>query len=406
VQQFLQAPDPGKILTLDIATLRLSLTLITVLTTCLLSVAALSGGARRELQLAALANVAVGAGFAIAGLPNVPLWVHGVLSYGVMGAGVGIAFACLRVFDGKPTSVLPALFMLIFTALGPLWFAYAEPSLEGRRLAATCLVGAGCFACAAYLLPGSRAVGEAARRITAIAFCVLGLALAGRALLSFGGVQLMQQTEAFNLLVIMAGQVAVMFGFVLMMENRRAQAMEQLSLTDALTGLLNRTGMQRAAARRLARAAHQRLPVAAVLFDVDHFKRINDSHGHAAGDQVLCWLAERTSAALRPDELIARHGGEEFLVLLLGGDAAAAQATAERLRLAVAQRPFVLDDLPLNVTVSLGVAHSNQLGHELTGLIAAADAALYEAKRAGRNCTRLGAVPKNSPQKMPALAAA
>jgi diguanylate cyclase (GGDEF)-like protein len=381
---------------LDIATLRLSLAFITLLTTCLLSLAALSAGAQRELRLAALATVTFGSGFLIAGLPGVPLWLHGVLSYGVMGAGVGLGFAGLRVFDGKPLSAWPALLMLVFTALGPLWFAYAEPSMAHRRLTATLAIGLGCLACAAYLLPTSIEAGQAARRMTAIAYAGLGLACLLRAILSFRDMQLMQQTESFVMLLTIAGQVSVMFGFVLMLENRRAQAMQQLSLTDALTGLLNRSGMQHEAARRLLRAAHQRMPVAALLFDVDHFKRINDSHGHPAGDQVLRLLAERTRSALRSDELIARHGGEEFMVLLLGADAESAQATAERLRLAVAQQPFAFEALRLDVTVSLGIAHSQDLGHDLDALIAAADTAMYEAKRAGRNCAKPAAAPANT----------
>jgi diguanylate cyclase (GGDEF)-like protein len=380
-------------LSLDLATLRLSLAFITVLTTFLLSVAALSAGARRELQLAALATVTVGAGFIIGGLPDVPLWLHGVLSYGVMGAGVGVGFVCLRVFDGKPVSAWPVVLMLVFTALGPLWFAYAEPSMAHRRSTATLVVGLGCLVCGVYLLPASLAAGQAARRITAVAYAVLGTVSMARTMLSLWDLHLVQQTESLVLLLIMAGQVSVMFGFVLMLENRRAQAMERLSLTDALTGLLNRSGMQHEATRRLARAAHQRLPVAAVLFDVDHFKRINDNHGHPAGDLVLRLLAERTRVALRPDELIARHGGEEFLVLLMGADAISAQATAERLRLAVAQLPFVFEAQQLDVTISLGIAHSQHLGHDLPALIAAADAAMYEAKRAGRNCVRAAAVP-------------
>jgi Diguanylate cyclase, GGDEF domain len=278
---------------LDFAKLRLCLAFVTVLTTCPLSMAALSAGARRELQLAALATVTVGAAFPIGGLLNVPLWLHRVLSCGVMGAGEGIAFAGLRVFDGKPSSVWLAVLMLVLTAIGPLWFAYAEPSLAHRRLTATAVVGLGCLACAAHLLLASLAAGQAARRITAIAYAVLGLVAIARATLSFLDLQLMQRTESFILLLIMAGQVSVMFGFVLMLENRRAQAMEQLSRTDALTGLLKRSGVQQEAVRRLARAAHQCLPVVALSFDVDHFKRVNDSHGHPAGAQVLRLLAER-----------------------------------------------------------------------------------------------------------------
>ncbi len=380
---------PGNPLLLDLATLRVILILITALTTALMGVAALSAHAQQELKLAALANACVCAGFALCGLQDVPLWLHGVVSYGVMGAGLGFAFTALRVFEGKPATALPAFAVSLFLMLGPWWFAYMQPLLDGRRLAASFAMGSASLFCAQYLLRTNSGEGLAAKRITAGGFAALGAALLVSTLLGVEGSNAGSQIVAFNFLGILVGEISVMFGFVLMLENRRAQAMERLSMTDALTGLLNRSGLQNAAARRLSRAAHQHVPVAAVIFDADHFKRINDAHGHPVGDAVLCQLAQRTLAALRPDDLIARYGGEEFLVLMFDTDAASAHASAERLRVAVAQSPFEIDGLKLNATVSLGLAHSKLTGYELISMVAAADAALYEAKGAGRNCTRL-----------------
>ena len=374
---------------LDIPTLRFTLNLITALTTALVGVAALSARAERELRLAALANVFICSGFALCALEDAPLWMHGVLGYGVIGAGLGSAYLTLRVFDGKPISAQPVLFAAAFAMLGPLWFAYAQPLIDGRRLTASLAMGSGSLYCAFYLLRSVNEAGAAARRTTAAGFGLLGLALVLSTLLGIAGLRIGAQIEVFNLLGILLGEVSVMFGLVLMLENRRAQAMERLSMTDALTGLLNRSGLQAAAARRLSRAAHQRAAVAAVIFDADHFKRVNDAHGHPVGDAVLSQLARRTVAALRPDDLIARYGGEEFLVLMFDTDAAAAHASAERLRLSVAQRAFEIGALKLNATVSLGLVHSDDAGYELTALVAAADVALYQAKGAGRNCTRV-----------------
>jgi diguanylate cyclase (GGDEF)-like protein len=129
--------------------------------------------------------------------------------------------------------------------------------------------------------------------------------------------------------------------------------------------------------------------VSMLTFDVDHFKRVNDAHGHPVGDEVLRQLASRTLATLRPDDMIARYGGEEFVVLMMDTDTASAHASAERLRLAVAQSAFEIGGLSLSLTVSVGLAHSQVTGHDLATLVAAADVALYEAKRAGRNCTRV-----------------
>jgi diguanylate cyclase (GGDEF)-like protein len=383
-------------LNLDIPTLKLTLTLLITLTTALLGMAALSVRAQRELKIAALANACICAGFMICSLPGVPLWLHGVLGYGVLGAGLGLAYVCLVAFDGQPVSARPVVVMAALTMLGPLWYAYAEPSLDGRRLSSSFGAACGSLFCAVHLLRSASQEGMTAKRITAAGFGMLGAALVLSTLLGAMGMHIGPQIEAFNLLGILLGEVAVMFGFVLMLENRRAQAMERLSMTDPLTGLLNRSGLQSAAARRLARAAHQRMPVSVLTFDADHFKRVNDAHGHPVGDEVLRQLASRTLAALRPDDLIARYGGEEFVVLMLDTNTASAQASAERLRLAVAQSAFEIESLRLDLTVSLGLADSQLVGHDLHALVAAADAALYEAKREGRNCTRVAGTSRSA----------
>lgn len=386
-------------------TLKLTLSLLIALTTALLGMAALSARAQRELKIAALANATICAGFVICGLSGVPLWLHGVLGYGVLGAGLGWAYLCLVAFDGQPISARPVVVMAALTMLGPLWYAYAEPSLDGRRLSASFAAGCGNAFCAAHLLRSPSQADLTAKRITAAGFAVLATALVLSTLLGAMGMHIGSQIEAFNLLGILLGEVAVMFGFVLMLENRRAQAMERLSMTDPLTGLLNRSGLQSAAARRLARAAHQRTPVSVLTFDADHFKRVNDAHGHPVGDEVLRQLASRTVAALRPEDLISRYGGEEFVVLMMDADPASAHAGAERLRLAVAQSAFEINGLRVNLTVSVGLAHSQLAGHDLHALVAAADAALYEAKGAGRNCTRVTGASPNTAASASAMSA-
>jgi two-component system cell cycle response regulator len=190
------------------------------------------------------------------------------------------------------------------------------------------------------------------------------------------------------------------------------------ALTDPLTGLHNRRFAETTLRRMAGGAAGAPVRgLALVMVDIDHFKPINDTHGHAAGDRVLVEVARRFRAALRPSDLLARVGGEEFLLALPDATAEEAGLVAERLRRSVAQRPFVLDDdlvpfhpgggaaLPdrparptrVRVTVSLGVAAAppDRLdpGPGLAALIRRADAALYEAKSAGRNCVILSSAP-------------
>ncbi len=157
-----------------------------------------------------------------------------------------------------------------------------------------------------------------------------------------------------------------------------------LATHDPLTGLLNRNGLDEALQRHFG----ARPPQAMVLcqLDIDHFKRINDSHGHAAGDAVLRGVAQTLLAQVRAGDVVARLGGEEFLVGVSGADRAQALALAERLRAAVAQAAHpVSGSSSLGCSVSIGVS---QVFHQRSGWEAAwrdADAALYQAKQAGRN---------------------
>ncbi len=166
--------------------------------------------------------------------------------------------------------------------------------------------------------------------------------------------------------------------------------MEQLALRDGLTGLLNRRALQDRARADLAKARRRRSPFALAMIDVDHFKAINDTYGHALGDQVLRHVAQVLTAAVRASDDVGRWGGEEFLVLLAEADAREAVAAADRLREQVERAAFQGDDLtaPVTVTVSIGVVIVEADGIEaarLDDLIRLADAALYRAKARGRN---------------------
>lgn len=160
-------------------------------------------------------------------------------------------------------------------------------------------------------------------------------------------------------------------------------AVEEEAATDPLTGVLNRRALDRLMARETGRCEASGAITAVLALDVDHFKAINDTHGHAVGDAALRAFAERIRGQLRQSDHLARLGGEEFIVLLPGASLAKAMEIAERLRIAVADAPLV--DAPrVVVTVSIGVA-ARLPGETGPGLLARADAAAYAAKRAGRD---------------------
>lgn len=160
-----------------------------------------------------------------------------------------------------------------------------------------------------------------------------------------------------------------------------AQEMHTLAHTDALTGLANRRAAQEVLGREVARAARYQRELALLMLDLDRFKVLNDRHGHPVGDRVLVALAERLRAHVRASDLIARWGGEEFVVVAPETSAAQAQRLAEQLRAHVQRDPF-LDGH--RITISLGVA-SYREGDDVEALVARSDAALYRAKAGGRN---------------------
>ena len=161
----------------------------------------------------------------------------------------------------------------------------------------------------------------------------------------------------------------------------------ELAVTDPLTGLHNRRYMSGQLGALVKRAAQGGDPVAALLIDIDHFKRINDTFGHDVGDEVLREFAVRLATNVRAIDLACRLGGEEFVVIMPDTDLQAAHRVAERLRLHVSGAPFRVQGAPepLAVTVSIGVAATIGEGDHPDALIKRADAAVYDAKRSGRN---------------------
>lgn len=154
---------------------------------------------------------------------------------------------------------------------------------------------------------------------------------------------------------------------------------------DALTSVSSRTSLLRELEGAIAKAGRTGQPLCVVMADLDHFKDVNDNHGHLVGDQVLKEVAARIKAALRAFDLVGRYGGEEFVLLLEDTSPHTAQQIAERIRLRISSEPIHTGECNLDITISQGLAVYRE-GEDSSMLLSRADKAMYRAKQAGRNC--------------------
>lgn len=188
---------------------------------------------------------------------------------------------------------------------------------------------------------------------------------------------------------------AVIFGAFGTLAAERVDRIRQLlgelqvrADTDALTDLLNRRSFEQRLREEGARAERDARSISLLFCDIDHFKTVNDRHGHQAGDRVLTGIGACLRRTVRPYDVVARYGGEEFAIILPEASEAEAANTAERIRVAVEDTPFEISPGQyLRVTVSIGAAE-RQPEQSLSDLLRAADESMYDAKRSGRNAVR------------------
>ena len=170
------------------------------------------------------------------------------------------------------------------------------------------------------------------------------------------------------------------------MDERYQRSIYESATRDGLTRIFNKKYFLETLRKEFAYCLRHRVPLSVLMFDVDHFKKINDSFGHQAGDYVLARIAQRINETIRTEDVFARYGGEEFAILLRESTEEQGYICAERCRRAIDSADFVFANTPMRVTISLGIA--SLLDSDYTNpedLIAAADRYLYRAKKAGRN---------------------
>ncbi len=284
------------------------------------------------------------------------LLILGVVATGFAVLGASAEHAAARVVLAHGASAL-VLLRLVFDAVPAL---QAE---HGRRVA--------------WLLaaaPVLRGLGFAVYAVRQLLVPESSLELQ-RAMLGHGGV-------VFSFI---AAAALFNFGFMALVTLRLVRRLQDQSLRDALTGVFNRRALDQDLKREWQRWRRGGAPFAVLSLDLDHFKRINDTHGHLAGDCVLAQAAQRLVTQARALDTVARTGGEEFMVLIPQTDAAGAHVAAQRLRAAIGDVPFDLGGTPRSVTASIGLVVVDVQDADLTQLLQRADRALYQAKAGGRD---------------------
>jgi diguanylate cyclase (GGDEF)-like protein len=312
------------------------------------------------------------------------------LAYLLVFVGACLYWRATRRFCGESDRFwvfLPAVFggglVFVFAALSP------DQALRG--LVSSLLVALPLLASAWTLQTSTRVDVVLSRRVFIVLLYAVGGMLALRAL--YFALSIFQPALAIwvpwaysvSVLTILMLPVIGTTCYLLMTAERGRQALQRAAHTDDLTALPNRRSILREAEARFASLRAQSHGFAIAVIDIDFFKQINDRHGHALGDAALRHVADVLAARCEPPHLLGRQGGEEFVALLSVGDEAAAMAEAEAMRRAVEAAPFVVDDVRLAITASIGVSLATDADREYDDVLRRADAALYAAKARGRN---------------------
>jgi two-component system, cell cycle response regulator len=190
------------------------------------------------------------------------------------------------------------------------------------------------------------------------------------------------------------GEVTFKFSFQDEDDTHYHIMLRNMAIKDGLTRIYNKRYFEEALDKEFDYNRRNKSGLGLIFFDIDHFKEVNDTHGHPAGDYILKHLAQLIEHEARGYDLFARYGGEEFVFMMRGGTAEAAMSVAERVRLVIAGHVFTYDNIDLQVTVSLGVSFwaGEDCVDNPTALVEFTDKLLYEAKDAGRNCARFRAI--------------
>ncbi len=309
----------------------------------------------------------------------------------LLAIGIALQFTGIQSFKGARVHNRLAVAFVAVIALQTFWFEFIQPDIAIRSIANSMVLASGYAACAYALLIRVQQPLRTAYWFTGLLFALLAAVLLARAVMIWHshldsyGLYANIPLNPLTFLIVCMLQAGVTFGFLLMLNYQLVAEIQKVASRDTLTGAFNRRRLEEESTRLQSRCKRTGDTFAVMLIDIDQFKHINDNYGHPVGDEVLRNLAAIAQASIRTEDYFARYGGDEFCILLPSTSVEEAFGLAERLRLSYATRMRSVAGFTLDSTVSIGVADSSLCGMDFQDMIAAADAALYEAKQAGRN---------------------
>jgi diguanylate cyclase (GGDEF)-like protein len=305
-----------------------------------------------------------------------------------MGANL-LFYRALRIFKGKPVDDPLGLGALVATVVLIYVFSALVPSFAARVVIVS--FAGGLFFVRNAIELGSGMPEEvriSARFMQSVYWLSAALAaarVASNIYSPVAGLMVPNTAQTAYFLTVLMLVTAGTFGMFWMEIQYRNLELVRQAARDSLTGMLNRRSLLAEFERELARVRRGGTMLSVAMFDLDHFKRLNDAHGHQAGDEVLRSVAASMQSSIRQPDILGRYGGEEFALVMPDTDADMAMRVAERIRIAVQMSVVEWKSERLSITISGGVAAFAANGVTAEALIAASDAALYDAKRAGRN---------------------
>ena len=379
---------------LDVRTIMVMFAMLAFMFFCLFELAGLRVGRIRGVRQWAVANLCIGLGFSLSYFFGRTTPGHDwavVIGVTLIATGACLQLTGIQAFKEQPTHWRLVMLFIGVILCQSIWFNVVHPDFHIRAIVNSFFFFFIYAVCARELLVKTEASLRVSYWFTGVSFAFMAMVMLARGVIitqspdqSIG----LHVNTAINTMPFIIGclvQFCIAFGLLLMLNHRLIADVYQMASRDALTGTLNRRRIEEDALRLRARCMRTGETLAIMMIDIDFFKTINDRYGHPAGDKVLCSLAEIAQNSIRPDDYFARYGGEEFCMLLTATTEKEAFELAERLRLAFSEFTLMLGKDRINVTVSIGVADSNDIGLVFEDLVTAADQALYRAKQKGRN---------------------